>query len=97
MGIKSLSAESLVIDYDGMEAQREFYSPKYELTTVVESRLPDYRTVLYWNGNIQTKENTSTKIQFYTSDISGKYTAILQGITPFGEALKTTFNFEVKE
>jgi hypothetical protein len=97
MGIKSLSAESLVIDYDGMEAQREFYSPKYELTTEVESRLPDYRTVLYWNGNIQTKENTSTKIQFYTSDISGKYTAILQGITPFGEALKTTFNFEVKE
>lgn len=97
MGIKSLSAESLVIDYDGLQAQREFYSPQYATPTAVESRIPDYRTVLYWNGNVQTKNNSGSKIEFYTSDVAGKYTAILQGITPFGDVIKTTINFEVKE
>ncbi|MEI2710981.1 MAG: hypothetical protein V9E96_18480 [Chitinophagaceae bacterium] len=96
MGIKSLSSESLVIDYDGIEAQREFYSPKYELATELESRLPDYRTVLYWNGNITTTTKGATKISFYTSDLIGKYTATLQGLTSNGIPLKATISFEVK-
>src|SRR5690606_9342362 len=37
-----------VTEYDGLNWQREFYSPVYETEEQIGSRIPDHRTLLYW-------------------------------------------------
>ncbi|WP_028889419.1 hypothetical protein [Tenacibaculum ovolyticum] len=53
-------------------------------------RIPDYRTQLYWNPNI----DLSTKeITFYTSDVSGEFEIEIEGFTQKGKpiSLRKTF------
>jgi hypothetical protein len=59
-----------------------------------ESRLPDYRNVLFWTPEIKT--NGNKQFSFYTSDIKGKYIVVLQGIDMNGNPGYTTTRFEVK-
>jgi hypothetical protein len=84
----------LVVEYDGLQLQREFYSPQYETDQQLLSRKPDYRNVLFWSPDIQTKK--SKKVSFYTSDIPGKYIVLIQGISADGFAGVATGSFTVK-
>jgi hypothetical protein len=45
--------------------------------------LPDFRNVLYWSPHIKTI-NGKSNISFFTSDVSGKYVAIVQGVSEDG-------------
>jgi len=83
---------TIELSYDGLQLEREFYSPRYLTDDEKHSRLPDYRNVLYWNPSVSGDGATS----FYTSDIKGKYVVIVQGINTSGEAGYTTAEFEVK-
>ncbi|MES2426458.1 MAG: carboxypeptidase regulatory-like domain-containing protein [Bacteroidota bacterium] len=56
---------------------QQFYSPKYNVAPKLIE--PDYRSTLYWEPNIYTDHNGKAKVSFYTSDIKGKYTAIISG------------------
>ena len=85
---------TIELSYDGLQLEREFYSPKYATAEVKQSRLPDYRNVLYWSPRIKTKENK--QLSFYTSDVKGKYIVVLQGIDEDGKPGYTTTGFEVK-
>jgi hypothetical protein len=85
-----------VLEYEGMQYHREFYSPVYETDEQISSRLPDFRNVLYWSPDIRTDTSGKAKIQFFTSDLKGKYVAILQGINTAGKVGEKTFLFEVK-
>jgi len=49
---------------------------------------------LYWTPNAFTKDNE--QLSFYTSDIKGKYVAIVQGITDDGKVCFGTTEFIVK-
>jgi hypothetical protein len=89
-----LDPNSLVVEYDGLQLQREFYSPQYETDQQLLSRKPDYRNVLFWSPDIQTKK--SKKVSFYTSDIPGKYIVLIQGISADGFAGVATGSFTVK-
>jgi hypothetical protein len=80
------------LSYEGLQLQREFYSPQYTSAIQQQNRLPDYRNVLYWSPQI----TTNAQISFYTSDIKGKYIAILQGVDENGKAGYSTTEFEVK-
>jgi hypothetical protein len=82
------------LSYDGLQLQREFYSPQYLSQEQKQSRLPDYRNVLYWSPQIIT--NSDAQLSFYTSDIKGKYIAIVQGINEDGKAGYSETQFEVK-
>lgn len=63
-----------VFGYEGIQAQREYYTPS------ADSRKPDLRTVLYWNPNLEK----STNIRFMTSDMGGDYLLDVQGIDSKG-------------
>jgi hypothetical protein len=91
-----LDARSLLIDYDGLQPNREFYSPVYETEQQVESRLPDYRNLLYWSPDIHTSGQGKKEYSFYTSDLAGKYVAVIQGLTPDGQTGVRYLHFEVK-
>lgn len=91
-----LDAKAVKLDYDGLQLQREFYSPVYETPEQVASRLPDFRNLLYWSPDIQTDTAGKAMVHFFTSDLKGKYVAVLQGIDGNGHAGAYSFGFEVK-
>lgn len=84
---------AVVLDYEGMQLQREFYSPVYETAAQVGSRLPDFRNLLFWSPNLETKG----QVNFYTSDVSGKYIGVIQGLSKAGVPGSKYFHFEVKK
>jgi hypothetical protein len=90
----TLDPNSLVVEYEGLQYEREFYSPQYITLQQQQSRLPDYRNVLYWAPKVQTK-NGKKDISFFTSDIPGKYIGVIQGISDEGIVGFATFNFTV--
>jgi hypothetical protein len=91
-----LDAKSVILDYEGLQLQREFYSPVYKTDQQASSRLPDFRNLLYWAPGVQTDKNGQADLEFYTSDIKGKYVAVLQGMDSHGNAGSYYFTFDVK-
>lgn len=97
LGGYELDPHAVVIDYEGMQLEREFYSPVYENSQQMASRLPDFRNVLYWSPSVSTGAQGKTQVDFYTSDRTGNYIGVLQGITATGEAGSQYFKFTVKQ
>ena len=91
------SASVLAQEYEGVQWQREFYSPRYETTAEKQSRLPDARNLLYWNPSVATTATGKKTVEFYTSDQSGKYMVVVQAIAPNGLAGSRRFMLEVKQ
>jgi hypothetical protein len=91
-----MDPNAVVIDYEGMQLQREFYAPAYETEAQQKSRTPDFRNLLFWSPDVITGEQSGSKISFYTSDQTGKYFGLIQGITSNGDAGSQSFTFEVK-
>ena len=92
----SFDAHALLQDYEGLQGQREFYAPRYDTSTTFQSRLPDFRNLLYWNPAVHTRLGSSSTNIFYTSDQIGRYVVVVQGITDTGLTGQTSFSFEVK-
>ena len=80
-----LNTHPLVLDYPGIPEQREFFSPKYETEDQVNSRMPDYRTLLYWSPRILTGKQNKKTLNFYTSDLPGHYAAVIMGLSESGD------------
>jgi uncharacterized protein YfaS (alpha-2-macroglobulin family) len=58
--------------------------------------VPDFRNVLYWAPDVQTNSEGNAEINFYTSDLKGKYVAMVQGMDANGRVGAKTISFEVK-
>src|SRR5579863_1294272 len=97
IGATQIDPNSLVIEYDGLQQQREFYSPQYGSKESEESHIPDFRNVLYWAPQITTGLDGKSQLSFYSSDLKGKFAVVVQGITPDGLPGKTVTQFEVTD
>jgi len=84
-----------VLDYEGVQSQREFFSPVYDNQAQVNSRMPDFRNLLHWAPVVKTNQSGKEQISFYTSDLSGKYMVVIEGISREGRAGTKTFSFDV--
>jgi hypothetical protein len=93
----TLNPHDLVVDYEGLQQQRIFYSPDYSTAEAIKSRLPDFRDVLYWSPELNTDQKGDGHLSFYTGDISGKFVVELQGILSNGEAGATRFILNVEK
>ena len=91
-----LDPHATVVDYEGLQLQREFYSPSYETEAAITSHLPDFRTVLYWAPEVPMPAPGKGALSFYSSDLPGKYIVIAEGITRDGTAGSGMTSFEVK-
>ena len=80
-------------EIEGIENRRIYYTPNPE--ELENKHQPDFRTLLIWQPNIITV-NGKAQFNATTSDITGKYIGIIQGITPNGETGFTTFSFTVQ-
>ncbi len=91
-----INPSAVVLDYEGMQLQREFYSPSYETVEKKNSSIPDFRNQLFWESSIPIDDKGKAKLNFYTSDQTGKYIGIINGLSKNGVPGTTTFTFEVK-
>jgi len=87
---------AVVFDYEGLQFDREFYSPVYDSQDQINSRLPDFRNVLYWSPEIKTGPQGKTELNFYTSDLKGRYMVVVQGMTADGKTGSHFLTFTVK-
>ncbi|MFA6276303.1 MAG: hypothetical protein WC622_06115 [Pedobacter sp.] len=92
-----INPNALVLDYEGLQLQREFYSPSYETASQFNSRIPDFRNVLYWSPSINIDKNGHGELNFYTSDFAGTYIGIINGLSNDGTPGVGTFTFQIRE
>ena len=91
-----LDPNALLLEYPGLQLNRQFYSPGYETAELQQSRIPDFRTLLYWAPDIKTGEMGKARTSFYTSDLPGNYIVIVQGIGEKGQSGSSIVRFTVK-
>lgn len=77
----------------GYSSFRKFYSPKY-LPENNNSEKPDFRTTLFWEPEI-VLQNGPAELSFFTSDQTGKYRIIVEGISESGRICAGSSEFEV--
>lgn len=70
-----------------------YFSPNYEQNA--EERIPDNRFQLFWDPQLSLN-SPQMKIEFYTSDIKGRFEITIEGFTISGQAVSITKYFEVK-
>ena len=92
-----LNPRAVVLDYPGIPEKREFFEPQYTTEEQISSRMPDYRTLLYWSPEISFNAELKKQISFYTSDLPGKYALIVQGLSKQGLPGSQVVFFTVKK
>ncbi|MFM9840600.1 MAG: hypothetical protein ACKVOQ_20195 [Cyclobacteriaceae bacterium] len=58
-------------------------------------RIPDLRSILYWNPLQRVDNYGKTKLTFYASDNIGSFGVLIKGITKQGEPFEAQSSFEV--
>jgi len=96
LGGLPLDPRALVLSYEGVQGKKEFYAPRYDTPELQKSRVPDFRNLLHWSPQLLTDAQGKQSVNFYTSDQTGAYKVVVQGLTDKGVAGNKTFGFEVK-
>lgn len=91
-----IDPHAVVVDYEGLQLMRKFYSPVYGSEEKFNSPVPDFRSTLYWNPDVNSGKDGKINLSFYTSDKAGKYIGIIEGIGQNGETGSHYIHFEVK-
>lgn len=92
LGDYTLDPSFSVFTYEGLQPEREFYSP----TPPGVASVPDNRTVLYWNPRLILSGEESRSIKFSTSDLPGEYWIDIQGLDSSGKPGGGILKFSVK-
>ncbi|TPG71818.1 hypothetical protein [Hymenobacter nivis] len=88
-----LDARALLEEYTGVQGAREFFAPRYD---GAPSPLPDLRNLLHWQPDLALAPGATREITFYTSDQTGRYQVVVQGLGANGQAGTARTVFEVK-
>ncbi|HYK77528.1 MAG TPA: hypothetical protein VEV16_11165 [Daejeonella sp.] len=90
---EGMDLNALVMEYEGLQLQRDFFSPVYQTEAQKSSRMPDFRNVLHWLPNINSLGEE--RINFYSSDLPGQYIVVIQGLDAQGNPGFKTVYFRV--
>ncbi len=91
-----LDPRATVVDYEGLQLEREFYAPSYATDEQAASHLPDFRNLLYWAPQLPTNGQGRGALSFYSSDLPGKYVVVVEGLAADGTAGTGISSFEVE-
>ena len=78
----------------GYYQEKTFYSPVYPAGRV--NTKADVRTTVYWHPKVQTDENGSATIYFYSADPKGKVRIVVEGVSLNGQPIVGNSGYEVK-
>lgn len=73
--------------------KQHFYSPKYSKKQ--NTAIADRRSTIFWEPNVITGADGKATLSFYTSDIAGTYTIILEGADMAGSIGTVTKTLKV--
>lgn len=93
----TLPDEALRYPYRVLEPVSAFESPDYSSPEEKTSRIPDFRTTLYWNPSVITDKNGKARISFRTSDLTSDYKISIQGVTPDGKPVSIRKTLKVRK
>ena len=81
-----LDPSVIMVDYEGLQLQRRFYSPDYNLTN--NTRIPDFRSTLFWEPNIVQSSSEQINLSFFTGDQKGRFRVVIEGLTDSGRIVR---------
>jgi hypothetical protein len=87
---------SSVINFKKSEPIKNYYNQSYSLEVDEFSRIPDYRSLLFWKPHVVIDKN-NYEFEFFTSDVEGEYEIMLNGFTSYGKPITLTKTFSVSE
>lgn len=70
-----------IIEFQGCNNSREFYSPKYGNSSISNKNKPDLRSLIYWNPFLITDSEGRAAVSFYNTDNITTINATLEGIS----------------
>ncbi|MCU0383348.1 MAG: TonB-dependent receptor plug domain-containing protein, partial [Cyclobacteriaceae bacterium] len=79
----------------GLQIKRQRYEPTYDVKKP-EHVKPDERITLHWQPYVKVNKNGDFEITFFTSDLPGAVTGIIQGLTKTGKPLYGVVTIEVE-
>ena len=86
--------KTLVVEYEGVQPKREFFSPIYQTERQRSNRMPDQRSVLTWIPFPKIVDGKA-EIEFFTSDVSGPFIVSIQALGADGSPASTKTSFTV--
>lgn len=92
--VNTASLGSLQFKAHGFYKAREFYSPKYDVSS--QSGGQDFRSTVYWNANLTTDKDGNGAFDFYNSDRHGSFRIIVEGMDDKGNVGWQVFRFKVE-
>jgi hypothetical protein len=67
-----------MLKINGINYSKEFYGEDY---TKLNLSQPEYQSTIFWKHACFINSKDETTLRFYTSDITGPFKVIIQGIT----------------
>jgi hypothetical protein len=92
-----LDPNAVAVQYNGLDQHREFYTPIYDAIGKGLPSIPDFRNELLWAPNILIDATGKKALPLYTSDLTGKFALVVQGITRDGLAGYSIVTFSVSQ
>lgn len=87
----TLGKNALIVDYQGVQ-----YPCRFTCSSLVASEiLPDLRTLLYWDPQIDLAQREVVEVMVRTSSVPGKYEIKLEGVTASGQPFLHRSEFTV--
>ena len=80
----------------GFQVPEAFYVPKYDVDSVRRDNRYDVRTTIYWQPVVDIAPGRPAKVSFYTADVPGSYSVILEGVTRDGIVCRKRISLPVK-
>ena len=76
---------------------KQFYAPRYDFKmSDAEKNIPDMRTLLHWNPDVNFDGNGEAVLDLYNSDVSGEFLIILETISTKGKIGYERINYTVE-
>ncbi len=72
----------------GYQRSMTLYQPSYDDPALKRTLPPDYRTTIFWSGELQPDEHGFIVFELFTADKATSYTITVEGITDSGEICK---------
>ena len=89
----TLGKNSLIVDFQGVQYPCRFLGNHMWID---KENLPDVRTLLYWDPQIDLKSGENHEVMLTTSAIPGNYAVVLEGVTAGGQAIYHRSLFSVE-
>jgi len=86
----ALGKNASILDFEGVQYPCRFTGQ------AITSDIPDIRSLLYWDPQVDVKGGADHEILIRTSSIPGRYAIVLEGITASGQPIYHWSEFKVE-